>query len=212
MAKAASRPSMQRSRTSSPDPILKLIKEADIRLADLRRAAEERAAIIGKIGKNTVGGSDLGRAPIEGPLTFHRLFYTYTFDGLGPFMKACRRAASQAKTVIKGEKSSLKSGRLNAHQELIARQNILEAQATLAQLPLIEAWGQREWRREARPARPTPPHQRLPQGQRALFRGVLRRSERGHQGFGGETQDCRGLPGADQACGRPAHVRQRFGR
>jgi hypothetical protein len=68
MAKAARVNSTQRSRTSSPDPILNLIKEADIRLADLRRAAEERAAIIGKIGKDTVGRSYLDRSPIEGPL------------------------------------------------------------------------------------------------------------------------------------------------
>jgi hypothetical protein len=143
MAKAARVLSTPRRTASSPDPILKMIADADLSLARLRRATDEQQTIRGKIGDENT------RYPtIEGPLAFHRLFTTYTFESVGEFERNCRTATAGQRRVIKDATKSLKSGKLDAYQQKIAQRNIIQAKAELVQIPLLRAWGTREWRRE----------------------------------------------------------------
>jgi hypothetical protein len=143
MAKATRVFSTPRFRTSSPDPIIELIKEALKLLAEMKTAREARGAIVDKVGMKNID-----RAPIVGGLVFHQLFTQYTFDYIGEFDKACRRKEKELKGFLKAERAALRGRHLGADRQMYARRNILDAQAQLAQLPIVKAWGESEWRRE----------------------------------------------------------------
>src|ERR1035437_10365551 len=107
-------------RTGGPasDPILKMIADADLSLARLRRATDEQQTIRG-----TIGDENTSYPTIEGPLAFHRLFSTYTFQSIGEFERNCRSATACQRAFIKGATQSLKGGKLTPYQQGIARKN-----------------------------------------------------------------------------------------
>lgn len=132
------------SKNTTSDPIIKLIDRAQACLGELREADRALQAIEEKIGE-----ANTHAAPIGGGLAFQRVFGSQTFMTEWFLNQECRRVTANLKKTIKTETTSLRGGKLDQAQQLYARQNILEAKASLAAIPLIRAFGEREWRAES---------------------------------------------------------------